>query len=188
MSIQQKMFKVLLSIVLFGLTAYIFGFIKNFFFLKVFDEDVRQIAGLSSHISMLVSIIISCIILIIISFICFTIIELCDFSLSSIEFSNSFKNFVYILIFGEFIKTVIVIIFLDQEIEALVIDSSFTQQLEKTNWYYLNFLVEWAILIFGIFIFMFSFKGWNQYRRVREILGISIIIFISLFMTGNEWL
>lgn len=54
MSIQQKMFKVLLSIVLFGLTPYIFGFIKNFFFLQVFDEDVRQIAGLSSHISMLV--------------------------------------------------------------------------------------------------------------------------------------
>ncbi len=185
---EQNFSKIIKNIILFGLLSSLLGILKNYIILDVFDDDVKNIAGLSSYTSLFVSIIISCIVLALVSFICFIIIDLFELKVKAIEFSSSFINFIYALILAEIIKAFLVVFVLNDELNDLIVDETFNEQFSNTNWYFLNYITENVSIIIGILIFILSFKELTQTNKLLQVVLLSFIIAISLFISNMEWI
>lgn len=185
---EQKFLKILKTIILFSLLSSLIGVLKNYIILDIFDDDVKNIAGLSSYTSLFVSIIISCIVLALVGFICFMVIDLFELKVKAIEFSFSFINFIYVLILAEIIKAFLVVFVLNDELNDLIVDETFNEQFSNTNWYFLNYITENVSIIIGILIFILSFKELTQTNKLLQVVLLSFIIAISLFISNMEWI
>lgn len=185
---EQYFSKIIKTVIIFGFLSSLLGVLKNYIILDIFDDDVKNIAGLSSYTSLFVSIIISCIILVLVSFICLIVIDLFELKVKAIDFSSAFINFIYVLMLAEMIKYFLAVFVLNDELKDLIIDETFNEQFSNTNWYFLNYMTENASIIIGILIFILSFKELTKMNKLIQIILLSIIITISLFISNIEWI
>ncbi len=181
---EQNFSKILKTIILFGLFSCLLGILKNYIILEIFDDDVKNIAGLSSYTSLFISIIIPCIVLALVSFICFIVIDLFELEVKTIEFSSSFINFIYILILAELVKGFLVLFVLNDELNDLIVDETFNEQLSNTSWFFLNDMIENISILTGILIFIISFKGLSKRTKLLQVALLSITTGIGLFISN----
>jgi hypothetical protein len=184
---EQNFSKIIKTIILFGLLSCLLGVLKNYIILDIFDGDVKNIAGLSSYTSLFVSIIISCIVLALVGFICFMVIDLFELQINTVEFSSSFINFIYILFLAEILKGGLVVFVLNDELNDLIVDETFEEQLKNTSWFFFNNIAENISIMIGILTFIMSFKKLTKATKLLEVILLSITIGIGLFISNMDW-
>ena len=185
---EQNFSKILKTIILFGLLSSLIGILKNYIILDIFDDDVKNIAGLSSYTSLFVSIIISCIVLALVGFTCFMVIDLFELQVKTIEFSSSFINFIYILLLAEIFKGFLVAFVLKNELNNLIVDETFEEQLRNTSWFFFNNITENISILIGILTFIISFKELTKTTKLLQVILLSITIGIGLFISNMDWI
>lgn len=181
--------KILKLIVFFGISASISGFIKIYLILQIFEDNLKDIAGISGYVSMLVGVITSCIILGVTAYICSILITFLKKSRVQInEFADAYNILIYILILAEVLKLFLMIIFLQDELEYLIVDENFQKTLENTNWFYFNTMVEKIFLAIGLLTFFFSFSNKRNKSKLTHIFILTFIISICLLISSIKWL
>lgn len=184
---EQSFSNIVKTIVFFAVLSFLTGVVKNQFILNSFDQDIRTIIGITSYTSMIVSLLISCIIFGLIAYICFIILDLTRSKIDLPEFSSAFRNFIYILMSFEIIKTILVFVILDKEFVKIAINNGFEENLKNTNWFFYNNLTEIISVLIGILVFTFSFKKISNINKLLQVFFLSIIIGVCIFLSNLKW-
>ena len=184
----KSYYTIIKIIFIFFLISLTSNIIKNFMILSYFDEDIKNMVGISSYASLIIGISFSCIVLVIVSYICYIVIDIFQLNIALSEFSESFQIFIYFLAIGELIKLLLAFLILDNELSFLVVDETFLKQFEATKWFHYNSLVEKCIVPLSAVVFVFSFKNLGDTKRMRNVIVLSIIILTSVIISSIKWI
>lgn len=186
---EKELINYIKSVLVFAFIGLLCGIFKNYVIIDFFDENIKNLVGISSYTSMTISLIFSSIILGVIGFLCFTINDICQMKIPYRELSKASSNFIYTLLLFEIIKVVLVVIVLYDELQLIQIDETFKSKLESTNWFYYNNLAEKTSTFSALFIFLASFKINTpiNYKKLLNIIIMIIIIYGSLFISKMKW-
>jgi flagellar biosynthesis protein FlhB len=61
--VEKNLLKIIIAIVFFAMLAFLAGILKNYAILNSMDENIKNVVGIASYTSLLVSLMISCIVL-----------------------------------------------------------------------------------------------------------------------------
>ena len=115
------------------------------------------------------------------------VIDLFELQINTVEFSSSFINFIYILFLAEILKGGLVVFVLNDELNGLIVDETFEEQLKNTSWFFFNNIAENISIMIGILTFIMSFKKLTKATKLLEVILLSITIGIGLFISNMDW-
>ena len=175
-------------ILIFGAISLVSGILKNHLILEAIPPDWRQITGVFSYTTMLVSLIVSCILLGLIAAICLFIRELHPLGIQGYEFAEAYNVLVQIFILGELGQLLLVILVLDLELTTFSIEMNFQEFLNQTCWAGYQRWLRYGSSGIGILGFIITFSPWRQSgERLTSILFFAIVIGFSLGISSLPW-
>jgi len=156
------------------------NYIKTTNVVNLLVSESVDVVLITSHISSVISSIFIILLLIIIVAICYFLRDIFFKVINTESIFASIKTVIIIFILIELFRVFLIYFVLIDEIRKIDVSRDILQQLDNTDWYYYNSLINIFIVIFGGYVF--AIEMYDKEKKIIPAIIFSLVFICSFYL------
>ncbi|WP_452602998.1 hypothetical protein [Pontimicrobium sp. MEBiC06410] len=180
---ENKMSKYIMYLLIYFIIVVISGVFKTNIITSVLEPEIVKPARISAYISIAVSGIFAVFLIYILSSICYFVNSLLKTKIKNITIVDALGRVILVFIGFEVVKFLMVIFMLSNDMESISLQEDLITQIENTDWFFYSKYFKYAMLLLGAYIFGVELEAKTKNVKYKNVLALSAVLFLSLFIS-----